>query len=108
MVLNRDFRIFKVTHNARVEAVGRKVRWVRLPNADLCYVRWRRRVNVFLHLHGSLAAEEQWLRVRLGNGLLYDVHRDDCSELLRRDPRARIIPARPAPPPWHFNLKKVT
>jgi hypothetical protein len=103
---DRNYRILKVTHNARVEAVGRNVRWVRLPNADLVVSVWRRRVNVFLHLHGSLAAEEQWIRVRLRNGALYDVHRDDLSELLRRDPNAKIIPAHPAPGPWFFNLKK--
>jgi hypothetical protein len=106
MMPNRDYRIFRVYSNSRVEAVGKHVRWVRLPNADLVVSRWRRRVNVFLHLHGSLAAEEHWIRVRLRNGALYDVHRDDLSELLRRDPRAKIIPTRPAPGPWLFNLKK--
>jgi len=104
MTTNRDYRFCKVYRDSRVESVGRNVRWVRLPNADLVVSVWRRRVNVFLHLHGSLASEEQWIRVRLRNGALYDVHRDDLSELLRRDPRAKVIPARPAPPPWFLNV----
>jgi hypothetical protein len=107
MVPDRNYRFFKVTHNARVEAVGKHVKWVRLPNADLVVSRWRRRVNVFLHLHGSLAAEEQWIRVRLGSGSLYDVHRDDLSELLRRDPLAKIIPASPAPGPWNVICERM-
>jgi len=103
-MLNRDYRIFKVQRNARIESVGRNVKWMRLPNADLAVSKWRLRVNVFLYLHGSLAAEEQWIRVRLGNGLLYDVHRDDLSELRRRDPHAAIVSS---PEPWAVICERI-
>src|SRR5467141_258247 len=104
-MLNRDYRIFRVQRNARIESVGRNVRWVRLPNADLVMSKWRRRVNVFLYLHGSLAAEEQWIRVCLGNGSLYDVHRDDLSELQRRDHAATIV-STPEPKPYAVICEK--
>jgi hypothetical protein len=89
MTPNRDYRIFRVYNNSRVESVGKHVRWVRLPNADLVASRWRRRTNVFLHLHGKLAAEPLWIRVRTSDQKLYDVDSRDLDELLRRDPRAK-------------------
>jgi hypothetical protein len=48
---------------------------------------------------GSCPAEE-WC--------LYDVHRDDLSELLKRDSRAKIIPANPAPEPWTVIAERVS
>ena len=93
----RNYRIFKVYENSRVEAVGTKVRWARLPNADLVAGVWRGRVNVFFHLHGTLAKDPAWIPVRMGNGAVFEVHPEDLAEVFRRQPTAKLVHS---PEPW--------
>jgi hypothetical protein len=55
---------------------------------------------VNFYLHGKLADEPLWLRVRMSEDKLWDVDARDIDELFVRDPKAKIIPTSPAPEPW--------
>ena len=45
--------MFRIYENQRIEKVGRKVIWLRLPNMDICYSRDGWQVNVLVSLEGT-------------------------------------------------------
>jgi hypothetical protein len=45
--------MFKIHENERVEKVGRKVIWLRLPSMDICYSRDGWQMNVIVSLQGT-------------------------------------------------------
>jgi len=53
--------VLRINRRARIETVGTKVRWFRLPGADVAITPWNWRVNVFVFIHDGqpLLASEQ-------------------------------------------------
>ena len=46
--------MFKIYEEQRVEKVGRKVIWLRLPSMDICYSRDGWQVNVIISLESTV------------------------------------------------------
>jgi len=43
--------VLRINRRARIETVGARVFWLRLPGADLAITPWNWRVNVFVFVH---------------------------------------------------------
>jgi hypothetical protein len=99
--------VIRTHQNYRVECAGKNVQLFRYPNLDVTVTRWKRKTYVDVYLHGKLADEPLWIRVRSSDGALWDVDSRDADTFLVRDPKAQIVPASPAPSAWSVIAEKV-
>src|SRR5882762_702923 len=90
--------------NYRVESAGRKVKLYRYEHLDVAVSTYRRKTYINIYHHGT--TEPLWLRVETSDGKLWDCDARDIDLLRARDPRARIVPASPAPEPYAVVCEK--